>query len=162
VTFARFDATPGNDGVRVAWQMRFLDAADSYTLYRHEDGRSPLALTHGAIQGATGSYLDRTVEVGRTYRYEMLVRTTDGKDVRSPLVTVTVPSLGLALGPNHPNPFNPQTTIPYYVPAGTSPVRVRLIIYDTSGRTVRVLVDESQVGGPREVVWRGDDETGAT
>jgi hypothetical protein len=27
---------------------------------------------------------------------------------------------------------------------------------------VRVLVDEDQSGGAREVLWRGDDETGAT
>jgi flagellar hook assembly protein FlgD len=92
----------------------------------------------------------------------MLVHTVEGDDQRSPLVSVSVPALSLALGPNHPNPFNPQTTIPYFVPAGTSPVRVRLVIYDTSGRSVRTLVDETQSGGARDVVWRGDDETGAT
>src|SRR5262249_34397559 len=123
VTFTRFNATPVNSGVRVAWLMHLVDAAQSYTLYRHEVGGPSLAVTSGPVSEAQGSYLDRTVEPGRTYRYEMLVRTTAGDDVRSPLVSVTVPALGLALGPNHPNPFNPQTTIPYFVPAQTSPVR---------------------------------------
>jgi FlgD Ig-like domain len=160
VKFARFDAKPEENAVRVTWLMHFVDAAESYTLYRHETGRSPLTIASGPATEANGSYLDGTVEPGHTYRYEMLVRTADGDDVRSPLVSVTVPALGLALGPNHPNPFNPQTTIPYYVPAGEAPVRVRLIIYDTSGRSVRVLVNENQAGGPREVVWHGDDEAG--
>lgn len=161
VTFTHFDATPEDRGVRIAWEMRFVDAAESYTLYRHENGRAPLLIASGAVRGATGAYLDRTVEVGKTYQYEMLVHSTAGEDVRSQLITVTVPTLGLALGPNHPNPFNPQTTIPYFVPAAEGQVRVRVIIYDTSGRTVRVLVNEDQAGGAHDIVWRGNDETGA-
>jgi flagellar hook assembly protein FlgD len=39
-------------------------------------------------------------------------------------------------------------------------VRVRLAIYDASGRLIRVLVDETQNAGRRSVVWRGDDHTG--
>jgi len=162
VTFSRFDATVADGGVRIAWQMHFTAAAGSFTLFRHEDGKPTVTLASGEIQGESGSYLDRTVEVGRKYRYEMLVHTLEGDDLRSPLAGVTVPSLGLALSPNHPNPFNPQTTIPYYVPAGAAPVHVRLTIFDTSGRAVRVLVDENQAGGARDVVWRGDDETGKT
>jgi FlgD Ig-like domain len=65
------------------------------------------------------------------------------------------------LGHNHPNPFNPQTIIPYGVPASGAPVHVRLVIYDTMGREVRTLVDESQPGGFREVIWKGDDRRGA-
>jgi hypothetical protein len=65
------------------------------------------------------------------------------------------------LGRNHPNPFNPQTIIPYGVPASGAPVRVRLVIYDALGREVRTLVDEHQVGGFREVIWKGDDRHGA-
>jgi hypothetical protein len=161
VTFSHFDATPDEGGVRIAWAMRFVDVAESYTLYRHENEKTPLAIASGAVHGATGSYLDRTVEVGKTYQYEMLVRSTAGEDVRSQLITVTVPTRGLALGPNHPNPFNPQTTIPYFVPAADGQARVRVIIYDTSGRAVRVLVNEDQAGGAHDVVWRGNDETGA-
>jgi flagellar hook assembly protein FlgD len=61
------------------------------------------------------------------------------------------------LSPNQPNPFNPQTTIPYSVSWGT---RVRLTIYDASGRLVKVLVDERQSVGKRSVVWNGEDATG--
>ncbi|HET6462603.1 MAG TPA: T9SS type A sorting domain-containing protein, partial [Candidatus Krumholzibacteria bacterium] len=68
----------------------------------------------------------------------------------------------VSLQQNAPNPFNPQTTIPYTVPPGSAPVHVRLAIYDTVGRLVRVLVDENQGGGARETVWNGNDTSGAT
>ncbi len=162
VTFTRFGATLDDDGVRIAWQLRANDALESYTLFRHEDGKTPLALAGGAITGTTGSYLDRSAEAGKTYRYEMLVHTAAGDDVRSQLVTITVARIGLTLGPNHPNPFNPQTTIPYYVPTGAGRVHVRLAIYDTQGRAVRVLVNEDQASGAHDVLWHGEDETGST
>jgi hypothetical protein len=162
VMFTRFNARVTDAGVRVDWLMHFIAATESYTLFRYGDAETPVAIATGDVRGESGSYVDKTVEAGKRYRYEMLVHTVEGDDQRSPLVSVSVPALSLALGPNHPNPFNPQTTIPYFVPAGTSPVRVRLVIYDTSGRSVRTLVDETQSGGARDVVWRGDDETGAT
>jgi hypothetical protein len=159
VIFSRFDATAAGDGVRIGWELQHEDALSGYTLYRGADGAPPsVVLTQGEVS-LTGSYLDRSVEPGRTYRYMMLVRASDGDEFQSPVATVQMPGIELSLGPNHPNPFNPQTTIPYYVPAGGS-VRVRLAIYDTSGRLVRALVDESQTGGAREVVWRGEDGNG--
>ena len=64
-----------------------------------------------------------------------------------------------ALYDNVPNPFNPITTITYDLPRASS---VRLMIFDVSGRRVRVLVDESNVlPGRHEAVWRGRDQTGS-
>jgi hypothetical protein len=57
-----------------------------------------------------------------------------------------------------PNPFNPSTTIHYRVPTGGG--RVRLTVYDLSGREVRVLVDAEQSGGDYSSVWRGRDGSG--
>ncbi len=44
-----------------------------------------------------------------------------------------------ALYQNVPNPFNPETTIRYDVPAGGGKVTLR--VFDVSGRLVRTLVD---------------------
>ena len=66
----------------------------------------------------------------------------------------------LSLGRNHPNPFNPQTIIPYTVPKG-APLHVRIMVFDATGRRVRTLVDETQSAGAREVMWRGENEAGA-
>jgi hypothetical protein len=63
----------------------------------------------------------------------------------------------VALGPNHPNPFNPQTTITFALPA---PGRVSLQVFDVAGRHVTTLVDEVLANGPHAVVWDGRDGAG--
>ena len=63
----------------------------------------------------------------------------------------------LVLLSNHPNPFNPHTTITYAMPADGI---VRLQIYDLRGRLVRTLVDETASAGWHEVSWNGRDMWG--
>jgi len=58
---------------------------------------------------------------------------------------------------NFPNPFNPWTRIEYAVLVES---RVRLVIYDITGREVRSLVNEHQQGGWYEVAWGGKDAHG--
>ena len=60
---------------------------------------------------------------------------------------------------NHPNPFNPSTTVNYEVPAAA---RVDLSVYDVSGRLVRTLVASgSHDPGRFSVAWDGNDDGGA-
>jgi hypothetical protein len=60
---------------------------------------------------------------------------------------------------NVPNPFNPVTTIRYEVPEFGG--RVKLSVYDVSGRLVRTLVDGVVEPGRRSAVWDGKDSKGA-
>jgi hypothetical protein len=63
-----------------------------------------------------------------------------------------------AVHANRPNPFNPQTTLSYDVPAATD-VAVR--IYNVSGQLVRTLVDERvSAAGSYAVTWDGNDAYG--
>jgi hypothetical protein len=56
-----------------------------------------------------------------------------------------------------PNPFNPKTTISYYVhQAG----HVELAVFDISGRVINRLVNESLGAGEHSVVWMGTDTRG--
>jgi len=59
-----------------------------------------------------------------------------------------------ALDQNHPNPFNPQTTISYSLAA---PAHVRVDVFSVAGQLVRTLVDESQPAGRYSVPF---DATG--
>jgi hypothetical protein len=68
---------------------------------------------------------------------------------RSPRVT--------RLFANHPNPFNPATTIPYEL---AEPGQATLTVYDTAGRRVRVLASGLRERGRHEVVWNGQDDSG--
>ena len=60
----------------------------------------------------------------------------------------------VTLGQNHPNPFNPETTIRYALPQGS---KVRLAVYDLLGQEVAVLVDASRPAGQHTVRFDGDD-----
>lgn len=63
-----------------------------------------------------------------------------------------------ALAQNHPNPFNPQTTITFELPERET---VTLRVFDMSGRLVRQLISsEPHTSGRHEVVWNGRDDAG--
>ena len=47
--------------------------------------------------------------------------------------------LTFQLGQNHPNPFNPITTIRFTVPERT---RVAFVVYDVTGRSLKTLIDD--------------------
>jgi len=65
---------------------------------------------------------------------------------------------GFALGHNYPNPFNPTTTIPLRMAAGTGPVRVE--VYNAAGQRVRLLWDDTFPAGQHHLVWDGCDGAG--
>jgi hypothetical protein len=60
---------------------------------------------------------------------------------------------------NFPNPFNPSTTIRYFVGMETS-ARVSLKIYNVAGQVVKRLVDEEKAPGEHQVLWDGKNEQG--
>ncbi|HUU27620.1 MAG TPA: beta-L-arabinofuranosidase domain-containing protein [archaeon] len=64
-----------------------------------------------------------------------------------------------SLDQNHPNPFNPTTTISYAVPEGPA-VRVSLVVYDLRGTLVKTLVDDIKEPGYYTVMWDGTDDAG--
>jgi hypothetical protein len=63
----------------------------------------------------------------------------------------------LALAQNFPNPFNPSTIIRFSLPAGSP---VRLGIYDTAGRLIRILVNENREAGHHTIIWDGLSDDG--
>lgn len=59
---------------------------------------------------------------------------------------------------NHPNPFNPTTTIGYELPEDGP---VLLVICDVAGRRIRTLVQSSrESAGIHSVAWDGRDDAG--
>jgi hypothetical protein len=57
-----------------------------------------------------------------------------------------------------PNPFNPKTTISFYVPEAG---QVDVAVYDISGRMIAKLVDGSVAAGEHSVTWTGMDTRGS-
>src|SRR5262245_17501810 len=105
--------------------------------------------------------------VGQTYYWYVTVQ--DGKEgvnspiwsfyVADPTPTFVTPEAALTLGQNHPNPFNPITTIPFAIP-GDDVSHVRLFVLDASGRVVRSLVNEAMPAGSHSATWDGKDNGG--
>lgn len=58
---------------------------------------------------------------------------------------------------NYPNPFNPETRIPFRLLRKS---HVHLAIYDVTGRRVKVLMEGPREAGAYEEVWTGDDFSG--
>ena len=61
------------------------------------------------------------------------------------------------LGNAYPNPFNPSTTLTYYLPSSAS---VRLIIYDMLGNVVSNLINTNQSSGYKSIQWDATNNQG--
>ena len=66
-------------------------------------------------------------------------------------------SVGSGLSQNSPNPFGSSTVIRYHLP---SACRVRLNVYDLTGKLVRTLLNGTQTAGHYAVEWNGKDSSG--
>lgn len=87
----------------------------------------------------------------RNYRFQLFLGTTSAAAGVAPGAAGRT---GLAA---QPNPFNPQTTFTFELPA-TGPVR--LAVFDAAGRLVRTLVDSDLPPGRGEATWDGRDAAG--
>ena len=88
----------------------------------------------------------------------------DPEKLQNPVVTlgaldVQSTPTEFALHQNFPNPFNPQTNIPYDLAEGGDVV---LRIYNLLGQEVRTLVRERQAPGRYTVQWSGMDDRGVS
>lgn len=68
-----------------------------------------------------------------------------------------VAPVAASLGPNHPNPFNPSTSIRYSL---NDAANVKLAVYNLLGQEIRLLVRQFQPSGNYTVVWDGRDAAG--
>src|SRR5262249_5888590 len=128
----------------------------SYTVYRGSTNDPEVAIASGAVTG-TRSFIDHNTEAGQTYRYELLLTTTSGAQVRSQAVSVTIPRFSTALAQNSPNPFRGNTTIEY-----TLGDRARAVVgvYDAAGRLVARIDDGEREAGTYRTEWNARDVRG--
>ncbi len=107
--------------------------------------------------GLSFSFTDCECEPGDAVRYRVAVNGGDGRTELFETGALVLPPMQPELFQNHPNPFNPSTTIKYYLPETE---HVALGIYDSAGRKIAVIVDGVQTKGSHEVEWNGKDGVG--
>jgi hypothetical protein len=86
-------------------------------------------------------------------------KTKSRPDTSSPDKEKATDIARIELYQNAPNPFNPATTITYYLPKASF---VTLEVFDVGGAFVRRLVGEHQSEGMRQAMWDGRSDTGAS
>lgn len=58
---------------------------------------------------------------------------------------------------NYPNPFNPETRIKFVV---SSVSKINIRIYNTLGKEIKQLINETRYSGEYEITWNGTDDIG--
>lgn len=67
------------------------------------------------------------------------------------------PAMKAGLAQNYPNPFNPETTIRFYL---NESQKIRLLIFDLTGKLVRTLAEGEFAAGEQTIFWDGRDQQG--
>ena len=152
-------AVKGGDIV-LSWEVSGESGADGMIVTRvraWEAAGRKFGENEISRDGSLYELVDRTGVPGSSYTYT--IEAAEGGDAALLFVSdiVEIPSAGLTLFQNHPNPFNPATVIEYYLP---SKQRVRLDIYNVSGSRIARLVDGVRDTGRHVTEWAGRDDSG--
>ncbi len=154
---ASFEAAAEPFAALLRWTVG-EDANLSYFVIRRRDGVGTIERTiASSIPAASRTFRDRDLVPGQAYEYRLLAVDLDGSTTASAPLSVTIPGAVMQLLPNHPNPFNPSTTIRFVIPERA---RVRLAVYDIAGRHVVTLLDDIRDAGVHSVQWNGLDAEG--
>jgi len=130
-----------------------------YHILTHDDGDTCLTLQEEDRAFATADYPDGPYRFYVEARDEWGNSSTDSMDVvfRNGITSVQADNTGMEpvfrLEQNVPNPFNAETRMDYYL---SRPARVRIGLYDMTGRRVALLDEGLRPAGTHRVRYRGD------
>lgn len=154
-----FRAASMPSGVRLTWQTASEIENAGFIIKRegveiasfHTDER--LRGQGTTLAQTDYSFIDATVEAGKTYTYALYDVSFSGIITAHEPVTLTYKgALRYALEQNFPNPFNPTTSIRYELPSAGL---VTLKVYDVLGRQASTLVNARQEAGDYAVSFNG-------
>lgn len=166
VELSSFTASAQNGAVELSWTTQTESDNLGFRLYRSEgESGQWQMITQEIIPGAGNSesvnnysFVDRTVEQGKTYYYRLAdVSITGSERMHKPVkVTVGLPD-AYVLEQNYPNPFNPETQISFSIKEAG---HVMMKVFNTRGQLVAVLADQEYQAGTHQLTWNGRDGQG--
>jgi len=154
--------------IRSADKNGEYDIVDSYTTNNNLKGAGSSSEAHDY------TFIDNSVFNGVTYWYKLVdvdmngTRTAHGPVYCTPHageitldpVNSDLPT-AFTLHQNHPNPFNPGTTINFDIPdTKKGLLNVKLTVYDLLGKKVKILANGPLTPGPYQVKWNGINDAG--
>jgi hypothetical protein len=154
---AAFDVVPQTGRVTIEWRVSGSESA-VFRLVGRQDGSSWEIPYHQMPDGRFVAQDERATH-GGPITYSLYRQSEDGgwSLLDNQTLQLQVPDLATRLLGAQPNPFNPQTKIAFSVGQAQ---RVRLTVYDMTGRLVALLADEVFPAGSHAVDWDGRDLTG--
>lgn len=144
--------------VEIHWTLADVVGHIDFEVYRRRGGGDFRFVAAPDIEIGHDGYVLRDGETrpGRTYTYRVFIM-EDGTAVAQFEVSISTPGMETRLFPNHPNPFNPATTIRFELATES---RVTLTVYDVSGRRIRTLIDKRMEPGAHDALWEGTNDRG--
>ena len=180
VVLASFSATFTTEGVTLNWRTESELNNLGFDVYRGKSVDGPFTkVTPALIKGAgtdstphSYKFIDESVGVDNTYYYYLENISFDGTRDRSDIIRVIIDKSGklnvglatpeFALLQNFPNPFNPETWIPFRL-GQEADVTIR--IFDVKGQNIRTihlgrLSDGFYATRGKAAFWDGKDSFG--
>ncbi|MGD1047208.1 MAG: FlgD immunoglobulin-like domain containing protein [Candidatus Krumholzibacteriaceae bacterium] len=155
-----FSTATKDAAIELTWTLSTFDESDRFAVYRAAEGADFVAIPWAEVSrtGLSFAFVDGGVAGGESYRYRVAYIEAGRAHVLFETESIKAPELPLTLYQNFPNPFNPATTVSYYLPAAG---HVRLQVFDASGKLVATLVDSDQQRGSYAAEWKGMNASGA-
>ncbi|MEJ2722611.1 MAG: FlgD immunoglobulin-like domain containing protein, partial [bacterium] len=159
VALQSFESRWSDNHIEISWVLIGVDGDVTFEVLRREGPIGGFDRIYDAdVTGREGRflYVDPSARPGTEYTYRISV-VQDGNVVTSFETSPVAAPLEFALRQNHPNPFNPTTSIEFSLDRGG---HVSLQIFDISGRLVRTVADESMGAGNHTKEWNGRNNSG--
>ena len=157
-----FTAQAVEGGVELAWSEPTTGAGSGYRIYRRSaDSADSLEATLGV---STTRFRDTAVRGGVAYEYR-LVTYQDALEGAPAVASIAVPTDRLASASTavrgYPNPARDHVSIRFHVAAASgSTGRVRVVIYDLTGRRISQLFDGELPAGEQSLAWACRSDAG--
>jgi hypothetical protein len=150
-----------NASVNLEW-----DSIENFQYYKLERSTDSLFITGVETNYLQyNNYTDNDLEFNTEYFYRVSAYVNGFWTDYSNVVSVMLENVNIAgandiptvykVHQNHPNPFNPVTTLRYELPQDAM---VNITIYDMMGRQVKSLVNGSQTAGYRTIQWNAAND----
>jgi hypothetical protein len=166
VELANFSSEVNNGIVKLSWQTATETNNYGFEIERSIISDQSLAYKRiGFVSGAGNSNSPKNYSFadqptgGTKFSYRIKQIDYNGNYQYFDAITVTINGGQSAeLMQNSPNPFNPSTTIKFFIPDNSN---VTVKIYDMLGREVATLVNGQTLAGYHIVFWNGRDKYGS-
>jgi hypothetical protein len=156
VKLAWFEGARTAEGARLSWRVESAEDHAGFHVYRQGD-RERIRLTDHLLSGsAEYEFLDEDAPRERTTYWLQELSRAGETSWHGPLAVEAAPALRVEMSAR-PNPFHASTAISYSL---VEEGRVRLTVFDVTGRRVRLLLDARQGPGDHAVAWDGTTADG--